>query len=79
MNDNGLQPCWKSGGLNFWRSRDGAIHCAHCQQANAHYIISERLRGVPIPLSALEWAIDFLRAELHDSSSGPAKPVIDCR
>jgi hypothetical protein len=72
-----LYGCWKCGGLNFWRSRDSVIHCAHCEPAKAHYIIAERLRAVPGPLSALERAIAFLRAELKSSESKLAKAVID--
>jgi hypothetical protein len=77
MNDKGLHPCWRCAGLNFWRSREGAIHCAHCEPATAHYIISERLRAAPGPISALERAIGFLRSELRGCNSGPAKSVID--
>jgi hypothetical protein len=70
-----LRPCW-CGGLNFWRSRDGAVHCAHCRPAAAHYIIAERLRALPISLTALERAMRFLQAKIGDRKVLPARSLI---
>lgn len=72
-----LHPCWTCGGLNFWRSRDHDIHCAQCSLAHAHYLIAQRLRAVPLPLSQLGRAMVFIRAALKGAESTDAKAVID--
>jgi hypothetical protein len=71
-----LRPCWRCGGLAFWRSGDRGLHCAHCEPAKAHYLIAERLRAAPVPVAALERAAAFLRAEMKGRERCSAKTVI---
>jgi hypothetical protein len=71
-----LHPCWRCGNSNFWRSRDGAVHCAHCEPATAHWIIVERLRAAPVSLSAIERAIGFLQAETKNHNAVAARAII---
>jgi drug/metabolite transporter (DMT)-like permease len=52
-------------------------HTLPAAPAKAHYIIAERLRATPRPLSALERAIAFLRTELRGRERGAAKVVFD--
>ena len=73
-----LYPCWKCGSLNFWRGRDGIVHCATCEQATSHTLIAQRLRATAVPPpSQLRRAMRFILLELKGAESINAKSVID--
>src|SRR5262249_19703626 len=72
-----LRPCWRCGDLSFWRGRDNQVHCTRCEPAKAHYLIPERLRASPVPITALERAPRFVQVEFKARRSAPAKVMID--
>ncbi len=72
-----LHPCWRCGCLNFWRARDGVIHCAQCSPPRAHYLIAARLRASAVPRSQLDRAVGFIGSALKEAGSIEARSVID--
>jgi hypothetical protein len=74
---NDLRPCLRCDGITFWRTRDGAIHCATCEPARAAWLIAERLRATAVPPSQLRRAMRFIVLELKGAGSVDAQSVID--
>ena len=71
-----LQSCWKCASLNFWRSRNGVVHCATCEPAHAHWLIRERLRATAVVDTQLRRGMRLILREFNGAASVDAKAVV---